>query len=327
MRRVRGTVLGAAVALAACFVAPTAAAGAPVSVVPQGFPQGFSAETSTTQAGAPADSITSFALTVDSPTPWPGVDLSAGETSGLLRDAIVELPSGFNGNAFAVPQCGELLSFSSCPANTQVGVVDVKAVTIFAPDFQLANRIALPLYNLTPTFGEAARLGAFSSEISMQLSVTLRPDGSGVQVATRRVTNAFPVVSATLTIWGLPGDPVHDGQRCPLLSPLPLSDDFETVPFCDAASGDPNQQPQSFEGERRPFFINPTSCGSPRLTSISVSGWADPTHFATEQATAPPTTGCDQLGFEPSVSVATDTHAPDAPTGLELELTVPESGG
>lgn len=314
----------------ACLLALVSAssAGAALGVVPAGLPQGFEVTTSTAQAGAPTDFVTDFTLTRDSPTPWPGRNIPAGDEGGILRDVIVDLPAGLNGDGGAVPQCAEVIDVSLCPIESQVGLVDVKGVTIIVdPDFILHNRLILPLYNMTPSFGEVARLGSSSAQIGLQLSVTLRPGDSGVRVEARRLSSSFPVISGSFTIWGLPGDSIHDVQRCRQLTPISMSDDFETVPFCDEATGQPNDQPQSFEGEVKPFFVNPTTCGKPRGTSISVSGWDAPGHFETQQASQPPITGCDQVSFEPSLTVKADTNQPDTPTGLEVELTVPETGG
>ncbi len=313
----------------ACLVVLVSApsAGAALSVVPAGLPQGFEVTTSTAQAGAPTDFVTNFTLTRDSPTPWPGRNIPAGDEGGILRDVIVDLPAGLNGDGEAVPQCAEVIDVSLCPIESQVGLVDVKGVTIVIdPDFILHNRLILPLYNMTPSFGEVARLGSSSAQIGLQLSITLRPGDSGVRVEAHRLSSSFPVISGSFMIWGLPGDPSHDVQRCRQLTPISMSDDFETEPFCDAATGQPNDQPQPFEGEVEPFFVNPTTCGKPRTTSISVSGWDAPGHFETEHASEPPIEGCDQLGFEPKVTLKTDTAAPDTPTGLEFELNMPASG-
>lgn len=317
--------IGLAVVLSVLLPSP---AGAALSVVPQGFPDGFSSEMSTTQAGAPADVVTSFTLTLESPTPWPGSDESTS-FGGLVRDTALDLPVGVSGNAQAVPQCLELTDLAGCPTNSQVGLVDLHAVTIpdpTDPTSDIRNRLILPLFNMAPSKGEVARLGAFSAQITMQLSVTLRPDDYGVRVEARRFSSLFPVVSAVFSIWGLPGDPSHDVQRCFRLTPRPLSSDFTTVPFCNAASGEGIQQPQPFVGDVHPFFVNPTSCAGTQRTLLSISGWADPAHFETEQATAPATTGCDQLPFEPTVSVKPDTNQPDTPTGLDVSVTFPPGG-
>lgn len=328
MRCLRGCALAASMGFVAMLMALTPSpAGAALSVVPQEFPGGFSSEPSTTQAGAPADVVTSFTLTLDSPTPWPGADVNSIDFGGLVRDTVLDLPVGVNGNAQAVPQCPELLDAAGCPASSQVGVVDLRAVLIVSPDFQIPNRLNLALYNMTPSKGEVARLGASSAQITLQLSVTLRPHDHGVRVEARRFSSLFPVVSASFVVWGLPGDPSHDFQRCERLTPLPLSSDFTTVPFCNAASGEEPEQPQSFVGDVHPFFVNPTSCAGPRQTLLSISGWADPTHFESELAAAPAPTGCDQIAFEPTVAIKTDTAQPDTPTGLDVGVTFPLDAG
>ena len=110
----------------------------------------------------------------------------------VLRDILLDLPVGVNGNAQAVPQCAELIDPPGCPAGSQVGVVDLSAVIIFDPDFQMRQRIGLALYNLIPSKGEVARLGASSAQITLQLSVTLRPHDHGVQVEARRFSEPLP---------------------------------------------------------------------------------------------------------------------------------------
>ena len=76
-----------------------------------------------------------------------------------------------------------------------------------------------------------------------------------------------------------------------------------------------------------PFFVNATRVRGPEANPLSISSWTDPTHFESEQATAPAPHGLRPDAFEPSVAIKTDTAQPDTPTGLEVELTFPPDAG
>ncbi len=99
----------------ACLLCAVSAssAGAALGVVPAGLPQGFEVTTSTAQAGAPTDFVTDFTLTLRLAHPLAGTQHPRrGRTAGILRDVVVDLPVGLNGNGGAVPQCAELIDVS-----------------------------------------------------------------------------------------------------------------------------------------------------------------------------------------------------------------------
>jgi hypothetical protein len=83
---------------------------------------------------------------------------------------------------------------------------------------------------------------------------------------------------------------------------------------------------------RLPFLTLPTSCGSPLTTSLSANSWQDPAAYTVEasafsddsEGDPVPVTGCEKLSFSPSLSVQPTTHAASSPTGLNVELTVPQ---
>jgi hypothetical protein len=90
-------------------------------------------------------------------------------------------------------------------------------------------------------------------------------------------------------------------------------------------------QPQ---GASRPFLTLPTSCGAPLETSITANSWQEPEEFlpptfATNEREGIPAivTGCGQLHFTPQLEVQPTTHAASSPTGLNVELSIPQEEG
>lgn len=291
-----------------CFVAPSATAE--LGVIPTGEPGGFISETATTNAGAPADDTVSFDL---NPQPVGGVD------GGLLKDVVVDFPPGLIGNPEAVPKCTTLQTPGfiepQCPVASQVGTVDLRAGIIPGLTVPLG---AVPLYNMVTPKGVLADFGFIisASGVPEHITASLRPGDYGVRVTTRNASQFLSISGVTAHVWGVPADPVHDAQRCPTIN---LDDLF----LCDGT--DDQSKPHSSGAPRKPFFVNPTSCGGALLTTVSVSAWADRNVFASASTAAPAMTRCDRLSFDPGVEVSPDTTRPDAPTGLSVDLTLPQS--
>ena len=80
----------------------------------------------------------------------------------------------------------------------------------------------------------------------------------------------------------------------------------------------------------RPFLTNPMSCGAPREVELSVDGWNEPGNFATgehvisKSAALPALSGCEHLDFSPTISVQPDGSAGSTPTGLNVDVHVPQ---
>jgi len=91
-------------------------------------------------------------------------------------------------------------------------------------------------------------------------------------------------------------------------------------------SGVPSHAP------REPFLTNPTSCpDTPVTTVVRARAWQEPDRWATAafdrdfDGTPFLTEGCERLPFDPSIDVQPLSHAADAPTGLVVDLKVPQS--
>ncbi len=235
---------------------------------------------------------------------------------GEMRDVVVNLPPGIVGNATAVPRCsrrqfdGETATASggngfepSCPASTQVGIDQAQPNGYRGLSFKV--------YNLVPPPGVAAQFGFNFEGALVFIDIGVRSGGPSALASDYGLSahvDPFPqkgVVFNTITIWGEPGEASHEVQR-----------------------GGPSGAGTT------PLLTVPTSCKGPQEISIEALGtWQNENARArasvlTHDSTGTPVgfTGCDHLGFGPSLSVAPDTTAADTPAGLTTEIKIPQEG-
>ncbi len=225
----------------------------------------------------------------------PGSDTSVQD----LRDVVVDLPLGFLGSALAAPECtlAQLSSENHCPADTAIGHIDTRPIE--------AATVASPLYNMVPERGVAAEFGFYDGLRATHVlysSVVPTPTGYVLRTISRDV----PQVDLNRIEVNLYGNPAErDGT-----GNTPLA-----------------------------FFTNPASCsGEPLKTSIHMDSWQAPgrwnadgtpdfsdPNWASSASTSPPVTGCDLLRFTPTLSAQPETTMTDNPTGLGVDLKVPQS--
>ncbi len=85
-------------------------------------------------------------------------------------------------------------------------------------------------------------------------------------------------------------------------------------------------------GARKPFLTLPTSCGRALETTMTADSWQDPfTYLPVKSAISQddeenpvPVSGCDKLNFTPRLTVQPTTHAADSPSGLRVEMSLPQ---
>jgi hypothetical protein len=261
--------------------------------------------TADTQAGShPFEAIVSFDLN------------RAGEPSagGTLRDLGVELPPGLVGDTSTVPQCTRQQFLSGltggCPASTQIGVDK--------PATPNSNKGApftpiVSVYNLVPPAGIPAQFGFSVEGVNILLDAQVR-SGSDYGITEQTSDLGFAPVANTITIWGVPDESVHDPQRCGV-----VYGSFA----CDVPAG---------SSALKPFLTVPTSCEGPLRFGIRGDTWQNSNSAEAElvshDLTGTPAgySGCEHLGFGPSMSVSPDTTFADTPAGLSVDLKVPQEG-
>jgi hypothetical protein len=266
------------------------------------------------QAGShPYELTTSFVL---NPLIKKGGELF-GE--GSLKDVRVELPPGFVGNPEATPRCtahefiNKLSLVASCPDDTVVGVENTYVVGL-----EGVLTVSTPVYNIEPPPGIAAEFGfKIKGKNPVLLDVSVRTGGDyGLTVNVRDITEAAEVYGNTVTIWGVPAEPIHDPLRGKCLA----QDEREGVYTTYESTG----QNCPVNVAVKPFLTNPTSCGVPRTATLSVDSWENPGSFVSLPSALPPLSGCERLDFSPSIEVQPDGTSGSTPTGLNVHLHVPQ---
>ncbi|HWT92476.1 MAG TPA: hypothetical protein VN238_05735, partial [Solirubrobacteraceae bacterium] len=301
--RLAVALLGALLALATSATAAHAAFGL----------ESFGVTYSTTQAGAHPDVKVAF-LTNHTVT-----QNGAPEPDGQLKDVTIDLPPGVAGNPSAIAECTDAQLTEdgppayypgNCPAASQVGTVELTFIGYDdTVSFLQIRRTLLPVFNMVPTPGHPARLAFnFAGYTTIPVTIDIRSDGDyGVRASLRNLTNQMTILGAEMTLWGNPSSPAHDGLRFPCISSA------NGVPSgtCPAAT-----PPLA-------FMTNPTQCDTELRAKIRVGSYQR--DVAEAQTEPVKMTGCEGLRFEPEVSVAPTTSQPDAPTGLDVGIRVPQS--
>ncbi|MGA8364919.1 MAG: hypothetical protein WB709_10410, partial [Solirubrobacteraceae bacterium] len=234
-----------------------------------------------------------------------------------VKDTRVELPAGFVGNPNATPKCDYQVFISdryACPSDTAVGF-ETAYVRTNENNAGVVGEIftSNPIYNIVPPPGVAAEFGFQVKGLApVFLDASVRTGGDyGVTVNTRNITEIESIYGVTATFWGVPADPSHDPIRGECL-------------FEESAGGS-NGHSCPVNGPELPFLMNPTSCGLPRTASISVDSWQDPGNFTVPfQTSMPEIKGCEGLDFKPTVSAIPSGTAGSTPTGLNVDLRVPQ---
>ncbi len=230
---------------------------------------------------------------------------------GEPRNLTVNLPAGFVGNPTAVPECPmpQFVTEERCPADTQVGVA---FPTILGDGF-LANPTD-PVYNLVPQAGQPAEFGFVINGNLTVIGTKVRSGSDyGISSVTNNITRTG-LTSTILALWGEPSDPSHTPWRCD------RGDQHFECGISVAPTG-------------KPFLTLPTSCDGPQAYSLSMNSWEDSSkvastsflsHDANHEAVG--FTGCEDLSFGPTISVAPDTSFADTPAGLTVEVKPPVGG-
>lgn len=234
---------------------------------------------------------------------------------GTVKNIRVDVPPGLISNPRAVPVCSDsALSSGTCPDGTQLGVVALQASLSGIPVY-----VGESVYNMPVETGHCA---GYVSDYAFQTP----PPGGRIDIcgAIRSTTDdglyftiAAPqnpaLIRSTLIFWGVPGDTGHDPQRgwsCLLVAPL-----GPCTPPASRAS-----HPQG-----TPFLSNPSGCvPAGQVSTLTLDSTAGVRARATS-TTPVPAIGCANVPFNPSLTVAPQTTASDAPTGVNVDLHVPQN--
>ena len=236
-----------------------------------------------TQAGAhPFVGVTSFAFSKTLLGP-----------DGHVKDVRVDLPPGLISNPQATPRCTSA-QFPNCPRETQVGTEQLTAA--IGP---LPLTLTVAVFNMETAADQVADFAFSVPLLAPRTDIVggLRDRGDlGLFFTISNISQSSNLVASTLTFWGVPADPAHDGER-----------------------GGPSSAP------RTPFLTLPTACAGPQTTTLSVDSHEAPGQVVTAQSVTPTgASGCDKLAFSPQLSAVADGATSAAGgAGLKVTLTQP----
>jgi hypothetical protein len=240
----------------------------------------------------------------------------------LAKNLSFRLPAGLLGNPTAMPQCTDFAfgaheenNLNTCPEDTVIGVADVSYNNASVPNLEFASQ-AVPVFNLEPGASEPARFGFEIFHVPIILNTSIRTgEDYGATIEVLNASSAVQVLGTRLTIWGTPNDPRHDNARgwaclgggsyTAFIKPTP--------PVCGAHAAH----------NEKAFLTLPTTCGTQQTVGGGEAWDGSVLPQVTTQFTL---SGCGQLPFSPTVEVKTDTHAASTPTGLTVELNLPQQG-
>jgi hypothetical protein len=229
----------------------------------------------------------------------------------------VKLPPGLVGDPNAVPLCSrQELDGEKCPPASQLGIITVTVLGGLVVRF--------PVYNMAPPAGVPDEIGFTLEGIETHLDTGVR-SGSDYGLTTHIDNIPQKVVtSSVLTLWGVPGDDSHRIWR----------NAFTTGGCTPQEIG--TERCPSVSGEDRPFLTLPTSCSGPLTFSIWGNAWGFPEipevtgekSVVLHDSNGIPVglSGCERLGFGPTITTSPDTGKADTPAGLTVEVN-PSVGG
>jgi hypothetical protein len=224
----------------------------------------------------------------------------AGVPIESVKQVDVTLPPGSVGNPFAIPElCPDLeaMRHLECENGSIVGAVNL-VIGGGSP--------SLKIYAMEPPDGVPAEF-MFTDILG------------GVYVLRAHVTAedgyAISVVSAPTPG---PSTPLYS-IRTAFCSYGVKDTGFETGNVICLKPGEPG----AFS---KPFLTNPTRCGVPLETRALYNSWEDTTFREAPPSPYGPIEDCDEVPFEPTMTVTPTSNVTDSPTGLDAELSIPTDG-
>jgi hypothetical protein len=337
------TAVGLAVAATLAFCVAPVRAEFGVSVFDQQITANAGGEAFSRAGGHPYAITTTINLnTFNNPNLF---GLPAPEAN--VHDVITELPPGLLGNPAGIPQCAAeqlvvpgsslLLKSPECPVASQVGTAHV--ATEISSLFTASG--VFPVFNMVPPASAPAEFGFLVGGVPITLTGNVRNGGDfGVDVISHNIPITLPFDGITLTLWGNPADKSHDSQRCDV-GGFGFPD--RGNPIC--AEGEGVSGPNAYPLTAQAFLTLPTQCTAPGVgmkTTLKVDPWREIgvykeyvlyNHVApaypspmSEWGPQQALEGCDSVPFQPGFSAQATSHEAASPTGLNIDLSLPQDG-
>jgi hypothetical protein len=256
-----------------------------------------------------------------------GLDQGSGEAD--LRNLRIDLPPDMFADPAAAGLCSAALfatprsspfeasaSGENCPARSQIGTVEAENGAGEVRRFGL--------FNLMPADGTALQLAAapFGAPVVFDVHFLENDEGAvHLRLETSGVSQSLALHGLTVTIWGIPWDASHNGERGNCLNEAEPS-----FPWAKCSGvGEPLSSPPLA------LLTLPTECGSPLAFTATAEPWSGAAVSAealNRDSGGEPVLldGCDTLKFEPHVSGTLATKKVTSPTGFVFRLANEDPG-
>ncbi len=291
---------------------------------------GEGGEPDTQAASHPFELTTELAFNVSS-RESPSAQNSQAESplaNAAPKDLEVALPQGLIGDPSAVPRCSQRAfqeqEALNCPIGAQVG-------TLRPFFYGRSQSSVIPVFNIAPPPGEPAELGFSVASIGhVPLFFHVRSDGDyGLAVQLNDIPETGPLQGAILTLWGVPAEARHDLEREGTLGEAGPQAKEHCEPSVKFVSGVEVQEGCPSDVPAKPFLTMPSSCGNRELpVPATGDSWQSPQAQPLpllREAMLPAITGCEQLSFNPSITLAPETTQADTPSGYTVAVHVPQN--
>jgi hypothetical protein len=248
---------------------------------------------------------------------------------GAARTLELEFPPGLALDRGATPFCSSadfilrLHGRSQCPASTVVGLTSVRIA--FGPEpVGSTNLVHVPVFNLQPPPGAAAKLGFVVLNVPLMVEGGLSEEPPfNVRARSANIPQITLFYSSKFTLWGNPAASVHDplrGYGClgQTATPEPVS-----LGSC------PVNIP------KKPLVTLSRACEGPLTTKLAANSWEDPGTFVeasaiTHDDSIPPnpqgTTGCGKLDSTAGFEAEPTSDSAEGGTGLDVNVNIDDEG-
>lgn len=233
---------------------------------------------------------------------------------GGLRDASTDLPRGVIVNPASTPvRCNEAeLETGHCPNASAVGLATVLTGTSGAQADDQA-----PLFNMIPPPGAGASLGfnPVGQGLFIHILGGLRAGSYALSARSEDIPAyiAAPLFGIQVHLWGDPSSPSYDNRR-------------------GVCGYDVNNQGCPVPPQATPLLGMSTDCEQAPTIGAEADSWIQPGVFSRQSAplsdlegSPVSVSGCGALGFDPTLSARPTTNLADSPSGLEVNLHIPQT--
>ncbi|MEX2105878.1 MAG: hypothetical protein WD810_03165 [Solirubrobacterales bacterium] len=260
--------------------------------------------------------------------PETGEPVDAEVPEGEVKDLTIAQIPGFVGDQTAIQRCSAAEfatrdeGYSSCPDASAVGIAAIKGEFNAFPVGEEVF-LHLPIYNLAPPPGVAARFGFVAANVPVTFDVGINESPPyNLLVRLRNIPQALLFYGSEVTLWGNPANSSHDSLRGTCVgSPTEPTPEAISKGLCPVSVSE------------KPLITLPRSCKGPLDTVFDAVSWQDAVAGGTATTHGDPPlpnpigmTGCGLLPFSPEIDAELTSAEAESPAGIDFSIDVKDPG-